>query len=83
LATASEGASSYRDDEGRQAFPGSLRYDKLIFRCLSEGLTRMNNQLQIVVIEHADEIAWEGFNNVYLVERWLGDKFLIHLDWEE
>lgn len=58
-----------------------LERTKLIFKCLSEGLTRAGNKLQIIVIEHADQIAWKGIDNIHLVERWRGDKFLIPDDW--
>ncbi len=58
-----------------------LRRTKDIFKCLSEALSRTNKQLQIIVIEHADEIAWQEIDNMHLVERWRGDKFLIPPDW--
>jgi hypothetical protein len=52
-----------------------------IFKALSVGLYNTNKKLQIIVIEHADEIAWDGIKNIHLVERWRGGKALIPQEW--
>jgi hypothetical protein len=52
-----------------------------IFAALSEASRRTENRLQIVVIDHADEITWEGIPNIKVVERWRGGKALIPQEW--
>ncbi|MDK2975014.1 MAG: hypothetical protein PWP08_1385 [Methanofollis sp.] len=52
-----------------------------IFQTLSEGLIRTDNKLQLLVIEHADEVTWSGIENINLVERWRNGKALVPLDW--
>lgn len=60
---------------------GDIECVHKIFRTLSEGLVRMDNKLQLLVIEHADEMTWRGIENINLVERWRNGKALIPLDW--
>lgn len=52
-----------------------------IFRTLSEGLSRTKNKLQLLVIEHADEITWQGIKDINLVDRWRDGRALIPQDW--
>ena len=37
--------------------------------------------LQIIVIDHADEMTWQGIADVHVVERWRGGNALIPQDW--
>ena len=53
-----------------------------IFETLSEGFVRTSGKLQIIVIEHADTITWDGIENINLVERWRDGNALIPPDWE-
>lgn len=52
-----------------------------IFETLSSAITRNQGKLQIILIDHADEIVWEGIDNIHLVERWRGGNALIPSDW--
>ena len=54
---------------------------KRIFRALSEAVSRTNLALQIVLIDHVGESAWEGVKDVRLVERWRGSDALIPPEW--
>lgn len=53
----------------------------MIFRALAEATKRMGDKVQIIVIEHADEITWEGAENIQLIARWRGSEALIPADW--
>ncbi len=57
-----------------------MRVNK-IFRTLSEGLSRTKNKLQLLVIEHADDITWRGIEDINLVDRWRDGKALIPQEW--
>ena len=46
---------------------------KKIFEAMSEAMEKTKHRMQIIVLEHADESAWEGVNNMYLVEEWGGE----------
>ena len=59
-----------------------------IFETLVKAHNRTDGKLQILVIDHADEITWKGLdNNIHLVERWREKgnnnkyKALIPMDW--
>lgn len=52
-----------------------------IFRALSEASIRTKNRLQIIVIDHADEITWQGVSNVTVAQRWRGGEALIPRYW--
>ena len=55
-----------------------------IFATMSDALKKTNPQMQIIVLEHASESAWEGVKNMNLVEEWRGeDNKLIPKDWIE
>ena len=54
-----------------------------IFRALAEASVRTNNRLQIIVIDHADEITWQGVGNVSVAQRWRGGDALIPHHWLE
>lgn len=46
---------------------------KKIFEAMSEAMEKTKHRMQIIVLEHADESAWEGVNNMHLVEEWRGE----------
>ena len=52
-----------------------------IFRALSEASVRTKNRLQIIVIDPADEITWQGVANVSVAQRWRGGDALIPRQW--
>lgn len=37
---------------------------------MSEAMEKTKHRMQIIVLEHADESAWEGVSNMHLVEEW-------------
>lgn len=65
----------------RQLKNDDLNRTRKIFQALSDGIMRTKGKLQIIVIEHADEIAWNGIDNIHLVERWRDGDALIPKDW--
>lgn len=67
----------------KQPTSDDLNRTRMIFRALSEGINRTKGKLQIVVIEHADVIAWEGIDNIHLVERWRDGEALIPKEWDD
>lgn len=46
---------------------------KKIFEAMSTALEKTNPHMQIIVLEHAAESAWEGVKNMHLVEEWRGE----------
>jgi hypothetical protein len=60
-----------------------LTQTRKIFVSASDCLTRTDKQLQIIIVEHAPEITWQGIENIHLVEEWSGDKALIPKEWFE
>lgn len=54
---------------------------KKIFATLSKYIEKAKSELQIIVMEHADEDIWGEFDNIKLVERWRGRNKLIPVDW--
>ena len=55
---------------------------KKIFVAMSEFLKRTDHDIQIIVMEHADEDVWGEIESVHLVARWRGeDNKLIPLSW--
>ena len=54
---------------------------KKIFAALSDYSKNTQSQLQIIVMEHADEDIWGEFDNITLVKRWRGDEKLIPIEW--
>ncbi|SHM36193.1 DUF3732 domain-containing protein [Myroides odoratimimus] len=49
-----------------------LKNTRKIFEVCSEFMERTNNEIQIIILEHAPEKTWEGINNINLVEEWRG-----------
>lgn len=56
-----------------------------IFAALSEFMTMLKGQFQVIVTEHAGSITWQGIDNVHLVANWREghDEFLIPAEWQE
>lgn len=52
-----------------------------IFAALAEAVRRTKNRLQIVMIDHADEMTWQGISEVHVIERWRGGAALVPQDW--
>lgn len=55
-----------------------------IFTTLSKFIKDLNGNIQIIVMEHADEDIWGGIEDIHLVKRWRGnnDK-LVPIEWIE
>lgn len=57
---------------------------KRIFEVLSKAIERTGGKLQIIILEHVGDYAWDGFANVNKVKRWREnetDNALITKDW--
>lgn len=54
---------------------------KKIFTALSAYVNNAKSELQIIVLEHADEDIWGGLDNITLVERWRDNNKLIPIEW--
>lgn len=54
---------------------------KKIFAALSDYIKNAKSELQIIVMEHADEDIWDEFDDITLVERWRGSDKLIPVEW--
>lgn len=54
---------------------------KKIFTTLSTYIEKAKSELQIIVMEHADEDIWGEFDNIKLVDRWRGRNKLIPVEW--
>lgn len=55
-----------------------------IFAALSEFMTVLKGQFQVIVTEHAGSITWHGIDHVHLVGNWREghDDFLIPAEWQ-
>lgn len=51
-----------------------------IFATCSEFMKRTKNSTQVIILEHAPELAWHGLSNVHLVEDWRNDNKSIDND---
>lgn len=60
-------------EEDPQLEDDDIKAVKKIFKTMSTAMEKTNHQMQIIVLEHANELAWEGINNVHLVEEWRGE----------
>ena len=58
-----------------------LTQTRKIFESASECVKRTKGKFQIIIVEHAPEITWEGISNIHLVEEWRGTKALIPSTW--
>jgi len=51
------------------------------FETVSAAVKRMSGRLQIIVIDHADQITWKGLQGINRVGRWRDGDALIPKDW--
>lgn len=58
-----------------------LTQTRKIFESASNCLNRTKGKFQIIIVEHAPEITWQGIDNIHLVDEWRGNKALIPFDW--
>jgi len=54
---------------------------KKIFATVSDYIKKAKSELQIIVMEHADQDIWGEFEDITLVERWRGSSKLIPIEW--
>lgn len=67
--------------EDSEKYSKDLLQVKKIFKALVLGRDRTEGRLQIILFEHAPAIAWEGLENINLVEEWRNGEALIPKDW--
>lgn len=60
-----------------------LTQTRKIFIAAADCVKRTKNKLQIIIVEHAPEITWQGIDNIHKVDEWRGDKALIPKSWRE
>ena len=49
---------------------------------MGESIKKHNQNLQVIVLEHADEEVWEGIENIHKVCEWRdGKQKLIPAEW--
>lgn len=51
-----------------------LQNTRTIFDVCSEFMTRTNNEVQIIILEHASDETWSGISNIHQVEEWRGEE---------
>jgi hypothetical protein len=63
------------EDEDKEAV-------RKIFTTLSKYINDTKSNIQIIVMEHADEDIWGEIENINLVERWRGNNIkLVPIEW--
>lgn len=70
--------------ENHTEVPEDVQKTRIIFEVLNKAIKETKGKLQIVVLEHVGEYAWEGFDNVVQKKNWRKgeeDNALIPLDW--
>jgi Protein of unknown function (DUF3732) len=78
--SASDGAGV--DERARRKKLNDLERTKQIFTAVARAHKSFNGELQIIVLEHADQTAWGELANVVPVENWRGDTdYLIPRAW--
>ncbi|MEJ0029520.1 MAG: DUF3732 domain-containing protein [Bacteroidota bacterium] len=60
-----------------------LTQTRKIFSSAADCLKRTKSQLQIIIVEHAPEITWQGIEEIHLVEEWREENALIPKTWFE
>ena len=60
-----------------------LTQTRKIFIAAADCIKRTKNKLQIIIVEHAPEITWQGIDNIYKVDEWRGENALIPKEWIE
>lgn len=69
------------DEDASLILDEDKRAVKKIFYTLSDYIKRANSELQIIVMEHADEDIWGDVDEITLVERWRNEDKLIPSEW--
>ena len=55
-----------------------------MFKVMGESIKKHSQNLQVIVLEHADEEVWEGIENIHKVCEWRdGKQKLIPSEWLE
>lgn len=52
-----------------------------VFTAVSLETQKANGNLQVILLDHADEKIWDDIDNVVLIEEWRDDKKLVPLEW--
>lgn len=77
--------AGWPDDKGttqpKASDQSDIRGVHKIFETLSAGIKKTKNKLQVIVVDHADEITWDGIPDINLVGRWREADGLIQSDW--
>ena len=78
--------AGWPDDESGKARPkldaSDIASVHKIFESLAKGIQKTGGALQVIVVEHADEITWRGIDEINVVQRWReGQDALIPSDW--
>jgi hypothetical protein len=60
-----------------------LTQTRKIFIAAADCINRTKNKLQIIFVEHAPEITWQGIDNIHMVDEWRGENALIPNSWRE
>ena len=58
-----------------------LTQTRKIFKAAADSVERTKNRLQVIIVEHAPEITWQGIDNIHKVDEWIGEKGLIPIEW--
>lgn len=58
-----------------------LTQTRKIFSAAANCFERTNGKLQIIIVEHAPDITWQGINNIHKVGDWSGNSALIPIEW--
>ncbi|WP_316812574.1 DUF3732 domain-containing protein [Pedobacter heparinus] len=61
------------DNERTEKNEDEIRVNR-IFEALNKAIVRTKNNLQVIVLEHVGEYAWQGLENVIKVKRWRDDE---------
>lgn len=75
-----ERISTYEQYEESNASQ-DLKQVRKVFKTLNASLDRTKGNLQIIVVEHAPKLTWQGIPNIHLVEEWRGGNALIPNEW--
>ena len=54
-----------------------------LFQVLNDAVAGLNSQLQIIVLDHARPMFWEGLSHTNTTEEWRQNKFLVPVEWYE
>jgi len=54
-----------------------------IFTAIGNEITRAENRLQVIVLDHANETVWHDIQDIELVEEWRDGKKLVPMSWIE